>query len=241
MSSRSCAGDPNRSLWTALFGTLAFLWLVETVRLLWGSGYRAGFIAGGVFANIVLYISPFVAVLFATGLPRALAAVSVLCLLVLHTWSCSNRGRLCPNRKRSHCSARLTAVRRHTSAGRGSARLRPIAFDDRGALAGWCPVAGYVLSPRRSEKGFDVNPYLGVRHRQVPGVWSANLPLPDYGRLARHSGVTVTVSLGDLCDHPLLHHAARMDASDWNHWSGICVSASVSKVSRFRLGSGEDS
>jgi len=25
---------PN--LWTALFGTLAFLWLVETVRLLWG-------------------------------------------------------------------------------------------------------------------------------------------------------------------------------------------------------------
>ncbi len=23
-------------LWTALFGTLAFLWLVETVRLLWG-------------------------------------------------------------------------------------------------------------------------------------------------------------------------------------------------------------
>ena len=52
--------------------------------MLWGSGYRAGLIAGGVFANIVLYISPFVAVLFATGLPRALAAVSVLCLLVLH-------------------------------------------------------------------------------------------------------------------------------------------------------------
>jgi len=47
-------------------------------------GYHASLIAGGVFATIVLYISPFVAVLFTTGLQRALAAVSVLCLLVLH-------------------------------------------------------------------------------------------------------------------------------------------------------------
>jgi glycosyltransferase involved in cell wall biosynthesis len=47
-------------------------------------GYRTGLVAGGVFATIVLYISPFVAVLFATGLQRALAAISVLCLLVPH-------------------------------------------------------------------------------------------------------------------------------------------------------------
>ena len=74
----------------------------------------------------------------------------------------------------------------------------------------------------------------------VPG-WSASLPFLDYGRVARHSGATVTVSLRAVRDHPLSHRAARMDASDWNHWSGICVSVSVSKVSRFRLGSGEDS
>jgi hypothetical protein len=123
-------------------------------------GYRAGLIAGGVFANIVLYISPFVAVLFATGLPRALAAVSVLCLLVLHV--------------RGLIAVRVSPLYAATHP-LGAAVLRYVLLhsSDHGALAGWCPVAGYVLSPRRSEEGFDLNPYLGVRHRQVPGVWSA--------------------------------------------------------------------
>jgi glycosyltransferase involved in cell wall biosynthesis len=46
--------------------------------------YRVGLITGGVLANLVLYISPFVAVLFAPGIPRALAAAAVLSILVLH-------------------------------------------------------------------------------------------------------------------------------------------------------------
>ncbi len=46
--------------------------------------YRTGLIAGGVLANLVFHILPFVAVLFATGLPRTLAAAAVLSILVLH-------------------------------------------------------------------------------------------------------------------------------------------------------------
>src|ERR1017187_6687563 len=46
--------------------------------------YRPGLIAGGVLANLVFHILPFVAVLFATGLPRTLAAAAVLSILVLH-------------------------------------------------------------------------------------------------------------------------------------------------------------
>ena len=46
--------------------------------------YRAGFITGGVVANLVFHISPFVAVLLATGIPRALAAAAVLSILLLH-------------------------------------------------------------------------------------------------------------------------------------------------------------
>ncbi len=46
--------------------------------------YRVGLIAGGVIANLVFHVSPFVAVVFATGVPRALAAAAVLSILVLH-------------------------------------------------------------------------------------------------------------------------------------------------------------
>ncbi len=46
--------------------------------------YRVGLIAGGVIANLVFHVSPFVAVIFATGVPRALAAAAVLSILVLH-------------------------------------------------------------------------------------------------------------------------------------------------------------
>ena len=44
-------------------------------------GYRAGLIAGGVLANVGFHISPFVAVLLAAGVPRALAAAAVLSIL----------------------------------------------------------------------------------------------------------------------------------------------------------------
>ena len=47
-------------------------------------GYHVGLIAGGVLANVAFHISPFVAVLFAAGIPRALAAAAVLSILVLH-------------------------------------------------------------------------------------------------------------------------------------------------------------
>lgn len=47
-------------------------------------GYRASLIAGGVFANLVFHILPFVALLFASGVPRALAAAAVFSILVLH-------------------------------------------------------------------------------------------------------------------------------------------------------------
>jgi hypothetical protein len=47
-------------------------------------GYRASIIVGGVLAHLVVHISPFVAVLFTTGIPRALAAAAVLSILVLH-------------------------------------------------------------------------------------------------------------------------------------------------------------
>ncbi len=47
-------------------------------------GYRAGVIVGGVIANLVFHISPFVTVLFATGLSRAFAAAAVFSILVLH-------------------------------------------------------------------------------------------------------------------------------------------------------------
>ncbi len=46
--------------------------------------YRVELIAGGVIANLVFHVSPFVAVVFATGVPRALAAAAVLSILVLH-------------------------------------------------------------------------------------------------------------------------------------------------------------
>jgi hypothetical protein len=46
--------------------------------------YRVGLMAGGVLANLVLHISRFVAVLFAPGIPRALAAAAVLSIFVLH-------------------------------------------------------------------------------------------------------------------------------------------------------------
>ncbi len=46
--------------------------------------YCVELIAGGVIANLVFHVSPFVAVVFATGVPRALAAAAVLSILVLH-------------------------------------------------------------------------------------------------------------------------------------------------------------
>src|ERR1700732_2474388 len=104
-------------------------------------------------------------------------------------------------------------------------RRRPATQDQCGWLHGSLPETGFWESQWR---------YPGSRLLAsiLESLASALLPV------AGHSGVTVTVSLGVVCDHPLLHRAARMDASDWNHWSGICVSASVSEVSRFRLGSG---
>ncbi len=46
--------------------------------------YRTGFIMGRMVANLVFHISPFVAVLLATGIPRALAAAAVLSILIFH-------------------------------------------------------------------------------------------------------------------------------------------------------------
>ena len=61
-------------LWTALFGTLAFLWLVETVRLLWGMADLARL---GDVAPLPDAECPIVSILVAArdeaaGLPQAL-------------------------------------------------------------------------------------------------------------------------------------------------------------------------
>src|ERR1700675_5055952 len=61
-------------LWTALFGTLAFLWLVETVRLLWGIADLPRLADGAPLADAEC---PIVSILVAAhaeaaGLPQAL-------------------------------------------------------------------------------------------------------------------------------------------------------------------------
>ncbi len=47
-------------------------------------GYRTTVIAKAILATLVVHLLPFVALLFATGIPRALAAVAVLSIVVLH-------------------------------------------------------------------------------------------------------------------------------------------------------------